>query len=97
MRRGFLFATRLSVKDQGNPPTTRVVQGGELADQLLTGGRRFLGMKGAERCPSVENAMAIDEEVSRRGVRREPRNGAHPAAGLGALAPDLAWAFLRFR
>jgi hypothetical protein len=68
-----------------------------LADQFLSGGRRFLVMQGAESRPSVQDAMAIDEEVSRRGIRREPRSGAHPAAGLGALVPDLAWAFLRLR
>jgi|APCry1669189000_1035189.scaffolds.fasta_scaffold01560_4 hypothetical protein len=90
MRRGFLLTAGLSVKDEGNPPTTRVVQGGELADQFLSGGRRFLGMQRAESRPSVKDAMTIDEEVSRRGIRREPRNGAHPAAGLGALAPDFA-------
>jgi hypothetical protein len=90
MRMGFFFATDLAVKDQGNPPATRVVQGGKLANQFLAGGGRFLGKKGAERWPSVEDAMTIDEEVSRRGVRREPRNGVHPATVFGALVPDLA-------
>jgi hypothetical protein len=52
---------------------------------------------GAEFGPSVKDAVPVNEKVAGCGVRRGPRNGVHPAAGLGVLAAALALIFLRFR
>ncbi len=73
------------------------MEGGKKADKFLACGGGAGVVLGAELRPSVEDAVPVDEKVSGCGVRRGPRNGVHPAAGLGDLAAALALIFLRFR
>jgi hypothetical protein len=73
------------------------VESGEEADKFLACGSGAGVVLGTELGPSVKDAVTVDEEVAGCGVRRGPRNGVHPAAGLGVLAAALALIFLRFR
>ncbi len=73
------------------------MESGEEADKFLACGGGAGIVLGAELGPSVEDAVPVDEKVAGCGVRRGPRNGVHPAAGLGDLAAALALIFLRFR
>ena len=73
------------------------MKGGEEADKFLACGGGAGVVLATELGPSVENAVPVDEKVAGCGVRRGPRNGVHPAAGLGDLAAALALIFLRFR
>ena len=73
------------------------MESGEEADEFLACGGGAGVVLGTEFGPSVKDAVPVDEKVAGCGVRRGPRNGVHPAAGLGDLAAALALIFLRFR
>ena len=73
------------------------MEGGQEANKFLACGGGTGVVLATEFGPSVEDAVPVDEEVAGCGVRRGPRNGIHPAAGLGVLAAALALIFLRFR
>ncbi len=73
------------------------MESGEEADKFLACGGGAGVVLRPKFGPSVEYAMSVDEKVAGCGVRGGPRNGVHPAAGLGVLVAALALIFLRFR
>ena len=59
--------------------------------------RRAFPREGPGGGAGKDDTVAVDQEVAGRGIRPEPRGGAHPAAGLAVLLPAFVLSFLRFR
>ena len=95
--RFFLFPACLTVEDEGDKPAAGVMQFRQVADQLLACGGGLFRVKGPKVGPGKDDTVAVDQEVAGRGIRPEPRGGAHPAAGLAVLLPAFVLSFLRFR
>jgi hypothetical protein len=58
---GFLFfAACLPIENKGNQPAARVVEFGEVADELLACGQGLFSVKGSKERPGKDDTMAVD-------------------------------------
>ena len=92
---GLFLSASAAVKDQGDPPAAGVVEVGQLPDQLSAGGAGLAEVEGTKFRPGVDDAVAVHQKITGRGIRYGPRGGAHPA-DLGA-APVFLVSFFLFQ